>query len=205
MTRRLIRGDLVVASHNAGKVREINDLVGPLGLRAISAGALGLAVPAETETTFAGNATIKAKAATTATGLPALADDSGLEVRALDGAPGVHAADWAEDTPGGPRNFHRAMLRVAQALKATNTADRAARFVCCLCLAWPDGHTESFLGSVAGELVWPPRGREGFGYDPMFLYPRLGQTFGEMLPARKHGLSHRADAFRKLIAACAPR
>ncbi len=202
MARRLAPGRLVIASHNAGKVREINDLMRPFGVDAISAGELGLPSPAETGTTFAENAAIKAHAAAGAARLPALADDSGLEVAALGGAPGVYAADWAEDTPGGPRDFRRAMLRVETALRQAQTPDRSARFVCCLCLAWPDGHQETFLGEVAGEIVWPPRGARGFGYDPMFLYPRLGRTFGEMEPDRKHALSHRADAFRKLTEAC---
>ncbi|MEO1015790.1 MAG: RdgB/HAM1 family non-canonical purine NTP pyrophosphatase [Pseudomonadota bacterium] len=202
MARRLSPGRLVIASHNPGKVREINELVAPFGIDAISAADLGLPSPEETGTTFAANAAIKAHAAAGAAGLPALADDSGLEVTALDGAPGVYAADWAEDTAGGPRDFRRAMLRVEQGLKAVGAADRSAKFVCCLCLAWPDGHEETFLGEVAGEIVWPPRGARGFGYDPMFLYPPLGQTFGEMDPGRKHALSHRADAFRKLTDAC---
>ncbi|MBI1391378.1 MAG: RdgB/HAM1 family non-canonical purine NTP pyrophosphatase [Alphaproteobacteria bacterium] len=199
MARRLTPGKLVIASHNAGKVREIGELLRPFGMAVASAGDLGLPVPEERETTFAGNAAIKAHAAARAANAPALADDSGLEIAALGGAPGVHAADWAEDTKGGPRNFRRAMLRVAREMTASGSSDRSARFVCCLCIAWPDGHQEFFNGDVRGEIVWPPRGARGFGYDPIFLYPPLGSTFGEMPPSRKHALSHRAEAFARLI------
>lgn len=198
--RKLIAEELVIASHNAGKVKEINDLVGPFGLRAVSAGALGLPVPEETETTFEGNAAIKALAAATASGRPALADDSGLEVAALGGRPGVHTADWAE-TPAG-RDFTLAMRRVEQELRAAGAIDRSARFVCCLCLAWPDGHCESFLGSVDGALTWPPRGTMGFGFDPVFVPSGYAKTFAELDPETKHAISHRADAFRQLVEAC---
>ncbi len=198
--RKLIAEKLVIASHNPGKVHEINDLVRPFGIEAVSAGSLGLPVPAETETTFAGNAALKALAAARGSGLPALADDSGLEVRALDGRPGVHTADWAE-TPSG-RDFHRAMARVEQDLEAVGATDRAARFVCCLALAWPDGHFETFIGKVEGALTWPPRGAMGFGFDPVFVPEGYEKTFAELDPATKHTISHRADAFRQLVAAC---
>jgi len=191
---------LVLATHNAGKVREISALLGPFGIQPVSAAALGLPSPEETETTFAGNAAIKARAAADGAGLPALADDSGLEVLALGGAPGVYSADWAEG-PGG-RDFARAMARVEAELEARGAADRRARFVCCLALAWPDGALETFTGTVAGALVFPPRGDRGFGYDPIFVADGETLTFGEMEPARKHAMSHRADAFAKLVAAC---
>lgn len=198
--RKLIAGQLVIASHNAGKVKEINALVAPFGIAAISAGDLGLPVPEETQKTFAGNAALKALAAATASGLPALADDSGLEVRALGGRPGVHTADWAE-MPGG-RDFYLAMGRVEQELQALATTDRSARFVCCLALAWPDGHVETFLGRVEGSLTWPPRGTMGFGFDPVFVPEGHSRTFAELDPETKHAISHRADAFRQLVAAC---
>ncbi len=196
-TRRLAAGDrLVIASHNPGKVREIEALVAPHGVSVVSAGDLGLGEPEETGTTFAGNAALKAEAATAASGLPALADDSGLAVTALDGQPGIHSARW-----GGPsRDFTAAMRRVEDALDGK--ADRSAHFVCALALAWPDGGTELFEGRVDGQLVWPPRGDRGFGYDPMFLPDGGSQTFGEMDPDAKHAISHRADAFRKFAAAC---
>jgi XTP/dITP diphosphohydrolase len=196
----LTAGDLVIASHNAGKVKEINALLTPFGVRAVSAEALGLPVPDETENSFAGNAAIKALAAATACGLPALADDSGLEVASLGGRPGVHTADWAQ-TPSG-RDFHQAMARVERQLQATGGADRAAQFVCCLALAWPDGHREIFLGRVKGDLVWPPRGAMGFGFDPVFVPKGYAKTFAELDPETKQAISHRADAFRQLTAAC---
>ncbi len=198
--RKLSPGKLVIASHNFGKVREINELVSPYGLEAMSAGALGLKVPEETENSFAGNAQIKAEAAALASGLPALADDSGMEVAALGGRPGVLTADWAE-TPSG-RDFYRAMDRVRRELAESGSPDRSARFVCCLCLAWPDGHIESFLGKVDGALTFPPRGTMGFGFDPIFVPDGYAMTFAELDPATKHAISHRADAFRKLVAAC---
>jgi XTP/dITP diphosphohydrolase len=199
--RRLAGGKLVVASHNAGKVREIHDLLAPFGVDAVSAGALGLPEPEETEDNFAGNARIKAHAAAQASGLPALSDDSGIEVEALDGAPGVYTADWAE-TPEG-RDFPMAMTRVWELLEAKNAPEpRRARFVCTLCLAWPDGEDALFRGEVPGRIVWPMRGDLGFGFDPIFLPDGETQTFGEMDPAKKHEMSHRADAFRKLVAAC---
>jgi len=198
--RKLAPGRLVIASHNAGKVREINALVAPYGIEAISADTLGLPVPVEDEKTFLGNAAIKARAAATASGLPALADDSGMEVAALDGRPGVHTADWAE-TPDG-RDFYVAMERVWRELEESGSTDHSARFVCCLCLAWPDGHTESFLGKVEGSLDFPPRGEMGSGFDPIFVPAGYLKTFAELDPDTKHAISHRADAFAKLTKAC---
>lgn len=201
MTRRLKRGRLVIASHNEGKVREIGDLLRPFGIATASVADLGLPVPDEIEETFEGNARIKAHAAARAAALPALADDSGIAIDGLDGQPGVHTADWAE-TPSG-RDYMQAMRRAWDELDAREVPNpRRASFVCCLALAWPDGHDEVFLGTAAGHLVWPPRGDNGFGYDPMFVPDGHARTFGEMAPAEKHAISHRADAFRKLVAAC---
>lgn len=201
MTRKLAPGRLVVASHNAGKVREIGELLRPYGIETVSAGELGLPEPAETETTFAGNARIKAHAAAKAANLPALSDDSGIEVDALDGAPGVYTADWAE-TPQG-RDFPMAMKKVWDLLEAKNAPNpRSARFRCTLCLAWPDGHDEIFDGRVEGAVSWPMRGDLGFGFDPIFTPDGYDQTFGEMDPAKKHEMSHRADAFAKLVRGC---
>jgi XTP/dITP diphosphohydrolase len=196
MARRLEPGPLIIASHNAGKVREIAALLAPFGMAVRAVGDLALPVPDETETSFIGNARIKADAAAQAAGLPALADDSGLCVDALGGAPGIHSADWA----GQPRDFVAAMARVAALLEGRD--DWRAHFVCALVLAWPDGHVEAFEGQVYGRLVWPPRGRFGFGYDPMFIADGQTLTFGELDPAEKHRISHRADAFAKLVAAC---
>ena len=196
----MIARQLVIASHNAGKVREINDLITPFGVEAVSASALGLPVPEETENSFEGNAGLKALAAAKGAGLPALADDSGLEVAALGGRPGVHTADWAQ-TPMG-RDFYLAMGRVEQELQEKGAEDRSARFVCCLALAWPDGHVETFLGRVEGSLTWPPRGTMGFGFDPVFVPEGYAKTFAELDPETKHAISHRADAFRQLVAAC---
>lgn len=198
--RKLAPGKLVIASHNAGKVREINELVQAYGVEAIAARALGLPVPEEHEKSFMGNAAIKALAAATASGLPALADDSGMEVAALGGRPGVHTADWAE-TPRG-RDFDKAMARVRREVAESGSPDRSARFVCCLCLAWPDGRTEAFMGRVEGSLTFPPRGTMGFGFDPIFVPEGYDKTFAELDPDTKHAISHRADAFRKLVAAC---
>jgi XTP/dITP diphosphohydrolase len=201
MTRPFREPKLVVASHNAGKVREIGDLLRPFGVETVSAGDLGLPVPDETEESFEGNARIKAHAAARVSGLPALADDSGIAIEGLDGAPGVATADWAE-TPSG-RDYMQAMRRAWGALDARCVPEpRRARFVCCLSLAWPDGHDETFIGVASGHLVWPPRGENGFGYDPIFVPDGHMRTFGEMAPAEKHAMSHRADAFRKLVAAC---
>lgn len=196
--RRLDGGKLVVATHNEGKLREISALLAPFGVDATSAGQLGLEEPEETEDSFAGNARIKAHFAAKASGLPALSDDSGLMVDALNGAPGVYTADWAET--GNGRDFVMAMEKTHDLL-----IERAApkpwtgRFCCTLCLAWPDGHDEIFAGSVEGHLVWPMRGDRGFGYDPMFQPIGFTETFGEMDPDKKHAMSHRAVAFGKLV------
>ncbi len=196
--RRLEPGKLVLASHNAGKLREVAALLAPYGMQVVSVKELGLPEPAETEDSFLGNATIKALAAARATGLPALADDSGFSVASLGGDPGVRTADWAE-TPTG-RDYAMAMAKVA-ALAAPHP-DRAAWFTCALVLAWPDGHTEGFAGEVHGTWVAPPRGSNGFGYDPMFLPDGAALTFGEMTPEEKHADNHRARAFALLAAAC---
>ena len=187
---------LVVATHNPGKLREIAALLAPHAVGVVSAGALGLPEPEETAPDFLGNAALKALAAATATGLPALADDSGFCVAALDGAPGIFSARWA----GPDKDFAAAMARVAAA--CGEAADQRAWFICALCLAWPDGHTESFEGRVDGARVWPPRGARGFGYDPMFLPDGARETYGEMDPGEKHAASHRARAFVQLLAAC---
>jgi len=197
--RRFAGGRLVIASHNAGKVREIGDLLAPYGAEVVSAGALGLGEPEETEDSFAGNARIKAHAAARASGLPALSDDSGLSVEALGGDPGVYTADWAETGAG--RDFGLAMRKVQDLLEARGAPEpRRAAFNCTLCLAWPDGADAVVAGQVHGRLVWPPRGARGFGYDPMFLPDGESETFGEMDPARKHAISHRAAAFARLVA-----
>ena len=201
MSRRFAENRLVVASHNPGKVREIADLIRPFGIATVSAAELGLPEPEETGSSFIANAELKAHAAAHAANLPAQADDSGLEVAAQGGQPGIYSARWAE-TPMG-RDFAVAMARVWDKLtEAHATAHPRARFVCALTLAWPDGHGESFLGTVNGEIVWPPRGSHGFGYDPIFRPDGHAMTFGEMEPEAKHRISHRADAFRQLIAAC---
>jgi len=186
---------LVVASHNAGKLREFADLLGPFGIDAKSAKEFGLPEPDETGTTFEENAYIKAFAAASATGLPAMSDDSGLVVDALDGAPGIYSARWAGPT----KDFSIAMRKVEDALKGKR--DRRAKFVAALALAWPDGRCDVFEGEVDGALVWPPRGAKGFGYDPMFVPEGYAITFGEMEPAKKHEMSHRARAFAKLVKA----
>jgi len=192
-----LSGRLVVASHNAGKVREIAALLAPLGVQAVSAGTLGLPEPEETETTFTGNAALKARAAAAASGLPALADDSGLEVFALGGDPGVYSARWA----GPEKDFAAAMERVNDELVALGTKDFSARFVCALALAEPDGALDVFEGEARGEIIWPPRGDKGFGYDPIFLPAGETRTFGEMTHEEKLPLTHRARAFEKLLAA----
>ncbi|WP_018147997.1 RdgB/HAM1 family non-canonical purine NTP pyrophosphatase [Henriciella marina] len=197
MTRKLEKGRLVAATHNKGKVRELKDLFEPVGLEVVSAIELELPEPEETEQTFSGNALIKARAACKATGLPALSDDSGIEVKALGGMPGVHTAIWA----GESRDFYVAMEKVEMLLKEIEATDRSARFVSTLAVVWPDGHEEVFEGTVEGEVVWPPRGDKGFGYDPVFVATGETDTFGEMEPAKKHAMSHRADAFAKLKAA----
>jgi XTP/dITP diphosphohydrolase len=205
---RPIAGRLVIATHNPGKLAEMRELLAPYGIAAVSAGELGLAEPEETGTSFAENAFIKAAAAARAAELPAFADDSGLVVDALDGAPGIHSARWA----GPDKNFRRAMSDIEEKLErlgAPPPTARAAHFVSALCVAWPDGHREDFEGRVDGVLVWPPRGDKGFGYDPMFLPEGHDRTFGEMTSEEKHGLppgsrglSHRARAFFKLAEAC---
>lgn len=196
--RKLSEKKIVLASHNKGKLLEISALLEPLGISVVSAGDLGLSEPKETENNFAGNARIKAHFASKAAGLPALSDDSGLEVDALDGAPGVYTADWAETANG--RDFPMAMQKVQTLLdKKEAPLPRTAKFVCTLCLAWPDGHDEVYRGEVSGQLVWPMRGDRGFGFDPVFMPNGHSITFGEMDPDKKHQMSHRADAFAKLL------
>jgi XTP/dITP diphosphohydrolase len=193
---RLPRGtQLVVASHNAGKVREIKALLGPHGIEAISAGSLGLAEPEETGATFAANAQIKALAAAKAGRHAALADDSGLCVDALEGAPGIHSARWAGPT----KDFRIAMTRIHDELRHKGLSGSAAKFVCALCVALPNGEQQTFEGEVHGHLTFPPRGDHGFGYDPIFVAEDMDQTFAEIDPARKHAMSHRARAFEKLL------
>ena len=191
---------LVLATHNSGKVREIGELMAPLGVSTISAGALGLPEPEETETTFAGNARLKALASARSSGLPALSDDSGLAVDALGGDPGIYAARWAQlpSCEGGGRDFAMAMWHVWDKLSASGKAP-TARFICALCLAYPNGETHVYEGTVEGEIVWPPRGDKGFGYDPIFRALGDSQTFAEIEPAAKHAKSHRADAFAKFL------
>lgn len=191
-------GKLVIASHNPGKVREIADLLAPYGAEVVSAGELGLDEPVEDGDTFIANAEIKARAAAKAANLPALADDSGLCVHALDGAPGVYSARWA----GPGKDFSVAMKQVEEELRAKGAADRSAHFACALSLAWPDGHVETFEGQVQGQMVWPPQGDRGFGYDPTFVPEGFAITFGEMEPEKKHSMSHRARAFAQLVTAC---
>ncbi|MBD8686283.1 MULTISPECIES: RdgB/HAM1 family non-canonical purine NTP pyrophosphatase [unclassified Rhizobium] len=210
--RKLDTRTIVVASHNKGKIAEISDLIGPLGFSAKSAAELNFAEPDETGTTFEENAAIKALASAKASGLPSLSDDSGLVIDALDGAPGVYTANWAE-TADGTRDFAMAMQKVEDALQkngATETSARTCRFVSVLCLAWPDGHTEYFRGEIEGTVAWPPRGASGFGYDPIFQPEGYETTFGEMTSDEKHGwkpgdaqaLSHRARAFKIFVETC---
>lgn len=199
-----LSGKLVIATHNAGKLREISALLAPYGMECVSAGELGLSEPAETGTTFVENALIKARAAAEASGLPALADDSGLCVVALGGRPGVYTADWAErqwfEGDKG-RDWYMAMGKVEGLLAEQGPAvDRSAWFACVLAIAWPDGATAVYQGRANGALTWPPRGRLGFGYDPVFVPLGRDQTFAEIDPAEKHRISHRADAFAKLVA-----
>jgi len=194
--RKLNEKQIVLASHNKGKLKEIGHLLKPFGISVISASDLGLDEPEETENTYAGNARIKAHFAAKASGKPALSDDSGFSVEILDGAPGVYSADWAETSNG--RNFSMAMSKIWDKIQHADKPCKA-KFCCTLCLAWPDGHDELFEGSINGEIAWPPRGNNGFGYDPMFIAEGMHQTFGEMLPTDKHLISHRADAFKKLI------
>ena len=199
--RKFTGPELVIASHNKGKLRETSALLEPFGFNVRSVAEFGLDEPEETEDTFVGNARIKAHFAAKETGLPALSDDSGIQIDALNGAPGVYTADWAE-TPTG-RDFPMAMTRAWQELENANAPDpRTCRFCCTLCLAWPDGHDEIFEGTVEGVFTWPMRGELGFGFDPIFKPLGESETFGQMDPAKKHGMSHRADAFRKLVAGC---
>jgi non-canonical purine NTP pyrophosphatase (RdgB/HAM1 family) len=197
MPRKFAAGQkLVLASHNKGKLREIEALLRPLGIEIVSAGELGLPEPEEDAPDFAGNARIKAVAAATASGLPALSDDSGFCVAALGGAPGVYSARWA----GPAKDFGHAMATVHE--RMGDNPDRRAWFIAALCLAWPDGHTETFMGRVDGVVVWPPVGDKGFGYDPMFVPAGAQQTFGEIDPEEKHAVSHRARAFAQVLTAC---
>ncbi len=202
---RQLTGKVVIATHNPGKLAEMRDLLAPYGIETVSAGELKLAEPDETGKTFADNACLKAGAASQSTGLPAFADDSGLAVKALGGAPGIHSARWA----GPGKDFASAMAEIERLLEEKKTSDRRAQFVAALCLAWPDGHVERFEARVDGTLVWPPRGEQGFGYDPIFLPDGHARTFGEMSAQEKHGLpplgqglSHRARAFVELADAC---
>jgi len=202
---RQLTGKVVIATHNPGKLAEMRDLLAPYGIETVSAGELKLAEPDETGKTFADNARLKAGAASQVTGLPAFADDSGLAVKALGGAPGIHSARWA----GPNKDFAGAMAEIERLLEEKKTSDRRAQFVAALCLAWPDGHVEQFEARVNGTLVWPPRGNQGFGYDPIFLPDGHARTFGEMSAQEKHGLpplgqglSHRARAFVELASAC---
>jgi XTP/dITP diphosphohydrolase len=196
MARRLGPGRLVIASHNPGKLREIAELLAPFGIETVSAGALGLPEPDETGDSFEANAALKAHASAQGSGLPALADDSGLVVPALGGDPGIYSARWA----GPGKDFALAMRKVEDGL--AGKPDRRAHFVAVLALAWPDGHCACFRGEAHGRLVWPPRGARGFGYDPMFVHDGQSLTYGEMDPQAKHAMSHRAVAFAKLVAAC---
>lgn len=204
MTRKLGGGSLVIATHNAGKLKEISALLAPYGVKCLSAGSLGLPEPPETGTSFVQNAMIKARAAAEASGLAALADDSGLSVDALGGRPGVYTADWAErqwfeGEPG--RDWYMAMGKVEGMLQHLGPdVDRSAAFHCVLAIAWPDGESAVYEGTCAGSLTWPPRGTLGFGYDPVFVPTGGAQTFAEIDPERKHAISHRADAFTKLVA-----
>ncbi|KZD12907.1 RdgB/HAM1 family non-canonical purine NTP pyrophosphatase [Oceanibaculum pacificum] len=196
MARRFTEGKLVIASHNPGKVREIGELLTPFAVAVVSAGDLGISEPEETGLTFLANAELKARHSAEAAGLPALADDSGLAVAALNGDPGIYSARWA----GPSKDFQMAMHKVEDGL--SGKTDRSASFICALALAWPDGHVETFEGTVDGTLVWPPRGEKGFGYDAMFQPAGQSLTYGEIEPADKHATSHRAAAFAKLVDRC---
>ncbi|MBT5798614.1 MAG: RdgB/HAM1 family non-canonical purine NTP pyrophosphatase [Alphaproteobacteria bacterium] len=198
MARQFTDSKIVIASHNSGKVTEIAELLEPLGVSVISAGDAGLPEHEETGKSFIENAELKAKAAALSSGLPALADDSGLSVSALGGAPGIYSARWA----GEEKDFERAMKRVADALLMSGQYDKTAHFHCALSLCWPDGVCETFEGVLAGNLIWPARGDKGFGYDPMFVPNGYTQSFGEMDPVEKHAMSHRSLAFEKLLNKC---
>lgn len=196
MPRKFKGGKLVIASHNLGKVREIRELLKPFDANIVSAGDLGLPEPFENGQTYVANAKIKAHAATIASGLPALADDSGLAVHGLNDEPGIYSARWA----GPNKDFGLAMKQVQQGLEKVD--DKSAHFTCALALCWPDGHTESFEGHVHGNMIWPPRGHKGFGYDATFVANGMDISFAEMQPQAKHAISHRAKAFKKLVEAC---
>lgn len=196
MARKFDGNKLIIASHNKGKVREIGELLAPFGVETISAGELDLPEPVEDGLTFIANAEIKALAAAKAAGIPALSDDSGLEVAALGGEPGIYSARWA----GPSKDFNVAMTAINE--KLGDATDRSANFTCALTLAWPDGHMESFEGKVFGDIAWPMRGEKGFGYDPIFVPNGRSETFAEIEPTEKHAMSHRADAFKQLIDAC---
>ncbi len=196
MARVFPGGQLVLASHNPGKLKEIAELLAPFHVDVVSAGLLGLPEPDETETSFIGNARLKAVAAATASNMPALADDSGLEVMAINRDPGIYSARWA----GPAKDFAMAMAKVLDLLK--DKSDRSARFVSALALAWPDGHCDEFEGDVWGQIVDAPTGDRGFGYDPIFRPDGYAETFGEMAPAKKHEMSHRAVAFQRFVKAC---
>ncbi|WP_417678018.1 RdgB/HAM1 family non-canonical purine NTP pyrophosphatase [Pseudodonghicola sp.] len=201
MTRKFTGERLLVATHNKGKLEEMENLLSPLGVTVVGAAAMNLPEPAETEDTFVGNARIKAHAAAKATGLPALSDDSGITIDALDGAPGVYTADWAE-TPNG-RDFVMAMTRTHDELEARNApSPRTAQFRCTLVLAWPDGHDEVFEGVMPGEVIWPMRGAQGHGYDPIFVPEGYDITFAEMSTDEKNKISHRAKAVEAFVAGC---
>ena len=198
MSRQFISDQLVIASHNLGKIDEITDLIAPLGINVKNAIELQLPEPIEDGLTFIENASIKALSATSNSGLPALADDSGLSINALSGAPGIYSARWAETTKG--RDFTAAMRRIHDELNKSD--DFTARFTCALALSWPDGHIESFEGHLNGEIVWPPRGTKGFGYDPIFQKLDDTRTFGEIGSMEKQKISHRAIAFSKMLKSC---
>lgn len=201
MTRKFTETRILFATHNAGKLEEVRHLFAPFGVSVVGAAEMDLPEPEETESTFVGNARIKAHAATKATGLPALSDDSGIEVEALDNAPGVYTADWAETSNG--RDFLMAMTKTHDLLEKADAAHpRRARFCATMVLAWPDGHDEVFEGTVNGTLVWPLRGAHGHGYDPMFQPDGYSETFAEMTADKKNAISHRADVFAKVIKGC---
>lgn len=200
MARQLLEPKIVIASHNEGKVSEIRDLLIPFGISIISSHDAELPEPEETGVSFIENAELKAKIAAQLSGLPAIADDSGLSVSALGGAPGIYSARWA----GKDKNFDKAMNRIADALLMSGCYDKKAFFHCALCLSWPDGESESVEGILPGQIVWPARGNRGFGYDPLFVPDGYTETFGEMDPIKKHAISHRSIAYKKLIKKCFP-
>ena len=200
MARQFLESKIVIASHNEGKVNEIKDLLIPLGISVISSRDAKLPEPEETGSSFVENAELKAKVAAEISGLPAISDDSGLNVSALGGAPGIYSARWA----GKSKDFNKAMHRVADALLMSGQYDKKAYFHCALCLSWPDGESESVEGILPGQIVWPARGNKGFGYDPIFMPDGYIETFGEMDPEKKHSISHRSIAYKKLLKKCFP-